>query len=151
MYDVSPLLLECGKVLTNFLGMLTSPSYPENYANNLSCQWTIKTDPGTKIQLRFTDFEFEDHSDCRYDYLELFDGPSSDSNSLGKFCGKMVFDHEDLYVSTGNVMFIQMKTDRADNFRGFEATWIAVDQRFVMPKRSLRRRQNDGTFCTHLT
>ena len=33
--------LGCGGVLTGSEGSLTSPGYPENYANNLACNYTI--------------------------------------------------------------------------------------------------------------
>ena len=33
--------LGCGGVLTSSEGSLTSPGYPENYANNLACNYTI--------------------------------------------------------------------------------------------------------------
>ncbi|CAL1544201.1 unnamed protein product [Lymnaea stagnalis] len=44
---------ECQTILTGTSGDIVSPGYPLNYVENLSCSWTVNTDPNTIIFLRF--------------------------------------------------------------------------------------------------
>ncbi|XP_077864845.1 bone morphogenetic protein 1-like [Saccoglossus kowalevskii] len=38
---------------------ITSPNYPEDYDNNLNCEWTIRSTTGRRIRVTFQDFESE--------------------------------------------------------------------------------------------
>jgi len=42
---------------------LSSPNYPNNYINNLVCQWVILTGPGMLIGIDFISFDLERHRD----------------------------------------------------------------------------------------
>ena len=44
----------CGGTLYNTRGVVTSPNFPQAYAQLSNCQWTLKVPPGQKIELRFT-------------------------------------------------------------------------------------------------
>ena len=68
-------------------GIISSPSYPENYTNNADCIFTISQSPGTIILLNFVFVDVENDISCRYDYLEIRDGPSEASFVLEKLCG----------------------------------------------------------------
>ncbi|VDO96888.1 unnamed protein product [Soboliphyme baturini] len=68
-------------------GQLTSPSFPDDYPNDKECTWHFVTTPGHRLQLVFTEFEIEPHQDCAYDRVELYDGPSAEAPSLGRYCG----------------------------------------------------------------
>ena len=41
-------------------GVLTSPGYPNNYADNLNCRYTFYAQPGYRVNLTFTAFSVED-------------------------------------------------------------------------------------------
>ena len=77
----------CGGHFTTHNGMLTSPSYPENYPDNADCTYTISQPSGTVIKLNFLSMHVWSHSTCRYDYLEIRDGPAESSTPLVKLCG----------------------------------------------------------------
>ncbi|VDK47883.1 unnamed protein product, partial [Cylicostephanus goldi] len=51
-------------VLTDFLGSIQSPGYPNNVWSSQYCSWTIKVPPGNRIQLNFHNFVV----DRRYRY-----------------------------------------------------------------------------------
>lgn len=58
------------------------------YSNNEDLTLTIY--PATndaKVKMTFTEFDVETNSGCTYDYLQVFDGPSTSSTLLGRFCG----------------------------------------------------------------
>ena len=78
---------KCGGKLTTPNGILTSPSYPNNYPDNADCVYTISQPTGTVIVLTFQSMNIEYESTCDFDYLEIRDGNSGDSPLLGKLCG----------------------------------------------------------------
>jgi hypothetical protein len=39
---------------------------------------------GSRVQILFTDLDLEQASQCRFDYVQLYDGPNSAAKSLGK-------------------------------------------------------------------
>ena len=42
---------------------------------------------GSKLNVEFVEFNVEYHSSCNYDYLKIYDGPSTASALIGKYCG----------------------------------------------------------------
>ena len=83
-------------------------------------------EPGSCIELNFTDFELEDpvtneeRTECKYDYLKVRDGRYSFSKQLWKGCGKK---KPGVLRSSGNKMTIYFRSDESSNYRGFLATW----------------------------
>ena len=65
----------CGGNLTAHKGALTTPNYPSEYQDNLSCTWNIKVAQGMKIKLNVTDFETESPAEgascSTTDYIEV--------------------------------------------------------------------------------
>ncbi len=53
---------------------LTSPGYPEGYANDVDCRWVIESPVGTTILFNVTDIGLEYHFVCYYDSLKIYDG-----------------------------------------------------------------------------
>ena len=76
----------CGHSNTAPNGFIFSPSYPENYPDNVDCYYTISQPTGTVILLKFLSMDTEK---CR-DYLEVRDGPSEDSPLLENICGSEI-------------------------------------------------------------
>ena len=68
------------------------------------------------FQLHFTDFGVEQHTDCEYDYLEIFNGGLPSSPSIGRYCGTT--PPEDI-VSQSNQMRIEFHSDESSAGRGF--------------------------------
>ena len=72
-------------------GLLTSPSFPQNYPDDTECTYIISQPNGTYINMKIVDMdlEFEDNYfgfSC-HDYLEIRDGESEESELIGQFCG----------------------------------------------------------------
>ena len=51
-----------------------SPGFPANYPHNRDCVWTLRTMPGKRIQFLFATMKLETHTNCSFDYLEIFNG-----------------------------------------------------------------------------
>lgn len=58
------------------------------YSNNEDFVMTFNPGtPGSKIKMNFIEFNVEYNSSCIYDYLEIYDGPSTSSPLIGTYCG----------------------------------------------------------------
>jgi len=65
------MVLACGGTYYTQTGMIHSPNWPGNYGHDKECTWIIKVQPGRQVKLNFTIFDMENHTDCRFDFLEL--------------------------------------------------------------------------------
>ena len=102
--------------------VITSPNYPNSYANNLDCEMTIRFSESTRVLIEFDPtFEIEYSSyGCSYDYLEVYDGPSTDSPIGGsKICGSSA---PAPIQSTGDSMKLIFHTDSSETKTGFKIT-----------------------------
>ena len=113
---------ECGGILNQENGEITSPGYPNQYPLNLDCIWVILAPSNQVIQVEFRSFQLERQSRCLYDYLEVRDGDRSDMPLLGKFCGDVV---PSSVKSSQNAMYIKFHSDGLTPKRGFQLKWHA--------------------------
>ncbi|XP_052285052.1 tolloid-like protein 1 [Dreissena polymorpha] len=70
----------------------------------------------------------EYHSSCNYDYLHIFNGPSTSYPSIGKFCGTTTPSG---FRSQSNSVYFVFKTDYTYTFRGFSLTYLFFTQGFL--------------------
>ncbi|XP_039746472.1 cubilin [Pararge aegeria] len=113
----------CGGYFTSDRGEIVSPSYNGLYLSNLICEYKIKTRPDTRIRIEFKSFNLERSLTCKYDFLKIYDGPTSDSPLVGKFCG---ITHPKTYTSSTNKLFILFRTDHTVASDGFKITFESV-------------------------
>lgn len=45
----------CGGYMTDWMGEIVSPQYPNYYPNNARCTWTIHSTGNTNVLLTFTE------------------------------------------------------------------------------------------------
>ena len=81
----------CGGNFTAPQGVLTSPSFPDNYPDNLDCVYIISQPVGTVILLIFSSMNIDAFGQ-RQDYLEIRDGPSNSSNLIEELFGGVIPD-----------------------------------------------------------
>jgi len=100
----------CSEALVGSSGTLQSPNYPANYDNNLNCETQIAVPEGEIIFVNFETFDIEMCSGnlCACDVLFVYDGPSTDSPLLDKFCGDAI---PPMLSSTSNVITLHFVTD----------------------------------------
>ena len=126
MQSVLHLFAGCGGQLSISnplaVGNLSSPNYPTKYPNNIGCSWVLSVPAGDTIEFNFVDMDIETGLNCRWDYVELRDGGSLGSNLLGRYCGASL-PSPARYVSSGNQLFVKIRSDASVNGRGFTATW----------------------------
>lgn len=70
------------------------------------------------VMLSFRIFDLEADSQCRYDYLDVYNGHSNLVQKLGRFCGTF---RPGALISTTNTMMLEMGSDAETQGRGFVA------------------------------
>ncbi|XP_024917871.1 bone morphogenetic protein 1-like isoform X2 [Cynoglossus semilaevis] len=112
----------CGGFITVLNGSLTTPGWPKEYPPNKNCVWQLVAPIQYRITLVFDMFETEGNDVCKYDYVEVRSGLSSDSTLHGKFCG---VEKPDVITSVHNNMRIEFKSDNTVSKRGFKAHFFS--------------------------
>ena len=105
-------------------GKLSSPNYPKsNYSASTDCTWKITAPAGKYVKLVFTDFALSSCaascSSASCSYVELYDGGSANSPSLGRFCQGSTLKET---FSSGHQMFVKFHSGQTVD-RGFEADY----------------------------
>uniref|UniRef100_A0A8C5HXM2 Procollagen C-endopeptidase enhancer 2-like n=1 Tax=Gouania willdenowi TaxID=441366 RepID=A0A8C5HXM2_GOUWI len=108
----------CGGDLVADSGFVGSEGFPSFYKPNSKCTWRITVPEGNVITLSFRIMDLEADSQCRYDYLDVYNGHSNLVQKLGRFCGTF---RPGNVVSTTNTMMLEMGTDGETQSRGFVA------------------------------
>ncbi|XP_056290732.1 cubilin [Pseudoliparis swirei] len=108
----------CGGPVTAPSGEIHSPSYPSSYPSNVDCSWVISVNPSHRVFVNFSDVDIEHHSECFWDYVVIYDGPSISSPLLLRVCGTSL---PPPITSTQNTIYVRFRSDSSRNHRGFSA------------------------------
>lgn len=101
-------------MLRSSSGLLTSPNYPNSYPHQLNCLYTIISANGTSVTLYPLAFALA--NDCNTDFVQVYDGPTTNSALLGKFCSQR---GPPVMRSTGNQVLVAVRTGSAAGSTGF--------------------------------
>uniref|UniRef100_UPI00358E316F hatching enzyme 1.2-like n=1 Tax=Myxine glutinosa TaxID=7769 RepID=UPI00358E316F len=114
----------CNVSLHGNEGEVVSPGYPGKYPNGQDCYSHISTKPGTRISLTFHSMNVESRSgSCPYDYVAVYDGTSTESLQLGKFCG---WTAPPPVTSTGPALLVYFHSDFSLRGTGFRASHASL-------------------------
>ncbi|TRY89102.1 hypothetical protein DNTS_004573 [Danionella cerebrum] len=115
----------CGATLTEPTGSFTSPGHPNVYPHGVNCTWYISVDPGNLIRLSFTSFILEYHTNCAFDYVEVYDnGTVGTGTLLGRFCGRSI---PPSLTSTDSLMTVLLVSDVSLATEGFSASYVSLN------------------------
>ncbi|XP_043842609.1 CUB and zona pellucida-like domain-containing protein 1 isoform X2 [Dromiciops gliroides] len=117
----------CGGYLDSFGGSFTSPNYPRPHPEFAYCVWYIQVEKGYKINLNFKEIFLEIDDNCRFDFVAVYDGPSTNSGLLGQVCGRIT----PTFQSSSNTLTVVLSTDYANSYRGFSASYTPVYEKEV--------------------
>ena len=101
---------------------VSSPGYPEPYANNLDEEYIISAQPGKKVSLVFKFMSIEKHSLCRYDYVMIMD--KDGTTLLPKTCGKLSKMIQ--LTSSTHEVIVKFHTDSSVPATGFLIEWNEI-------------------------
>ncbi|XP_071043759.1 uncharacterized protein [Parasteatoda tepidariorum] len=112
-------LPECNKTINltweHPRDILTSPSFPHNYPNNIECHYYVSAPVGQRITLSFSDFVLEKSESCEYDVFLIMEG-----NQKLQRCGDWEKRIKLLtYISVGHILRMSFSSDFSHSFKGF--------------------------------
>ncbi|KAG8558788.1 hypothetical protein GDO81_017148 [Engystomops pustulosus] len=122
---------DCSRNFTNTNGTIESPGYPDKYPHNLDCVFTILAKPKMEIILQFLTFDLEHdplqvaEGDCKYDWLDIWDGIPNVGPLIGRYCGTKT--PSEIRSSTG-ILSLTFHTDMAVAKDGFSARYYLAPQ-----------------------
>ncbi|CAN8019021.1 unnamed protein product, partial [Ixodes persulcatus] len=93
------------------------------YSNRYDCEWLIQAKAG-RVRLRFVAFGLESCTNCKCDYVKVFDGDSASGSLLGFFCGHSL---PNVVTSTSSSLLIQFHTDQESTAKGFVLAFSVVE------------------------
>ncbi|XP_017464514.1 PREDICTED: cubilin homolog [Rhagoletis zephyria] len=102
--------------LTHYLrsANISSPNYPNVPNPHTECNWIIIGPVGETLQAEFLDHFSMNTRFCDKEFIEIFDGSTELSRSLGHFCTK-----PNVIRSTGNILRFHYLTDISEPRSGF--------------------------------
>ncbi|XP_035220366.1 complement C1s-A subcomponent-like isoform X2 [Stegodyphus dumicola] len=99
-------------------GTIASPNYPSNYPSFSNCSIWLQAPQGETILLIFDALQLEMEANCTYDYLQIKEGPPSNSSTIGRYCGR---GNEPKNLTTrGNEVELIFRSDDFAEFSGFK-------------------------------
>ncbi|XP_067329772.1 CUB and sushi domain-containing protein 2 isoform X5 [Anolis sagrei] len=110
--DPPTCIAPCGGILTGPSGVILSPNYPEPYPPGKECDWKLTVSPDYVIALVFHIFNLE----AGYDFLHIYDGPSSLSPLIGSFYDTQLPERIE---SSSNNLFLAFRSDASVSNTGF--------------------------------
>lgn len=127
---------------TDCFGTLKDNGGDLNYSDDTDGSITIASTNAATIELEFTSFDFESN----YDYLFVYDGPSTTSSLIGSYSGSTLPNNGTI-TSTGNSITVRQVTDNIVTESGFVATWSCFietpDNAILIPSSGTETIQTD--------
>uniref|UniRef100_A0A3B5AUT2 Neuropilin n=1 Tax=Stegastes partitus TaxID=144197 RepID=A0A3B5AUT2_9TELE len=125
-YEIFKTGSDCSRNFTSPSGLIESPGFPDKYPHNLECSFIIIVPPSMDVSLTFLTFDLENdplpggEGDCKYDWLEVWDGLPGVGPLIGRYCGTRV--PPEIQSSTG-ILSLSFHTDMAVAKDGFSARY----------------------------
>ncbi|CAL8387715.1 unnamed protein product, partial [Gadus morhua 'NCC'] len=125
-YEIYKTGSDCSQNFTSPTGLIESPGFPDKYPHNLECHFIIIVPPGMDVTLSFLTFDLENdplpggEGECKYDWLEVWDGLPGVGPLIGRYCGTRV--PPEIQSSTG-ALSLSFHTDMAVAKDGFSARY----------------------------
>lgn len=120
----STTVTNCGAVIDGTVaneGIITTPNYPDQYANDLLCVWTIIGGKGKRVRLTFDDFEVTQTLGCTGDHLLVSPTGLANDTLASHMCGT---DAPGTFLSNKDTLYIEFKSSsNGDTCRGFSAKY----------------------------
>eukprot|EP00795_Rhopilema_esculentum_P008755 gene8755-14781_t len=111
----------CNLVLGTTQTFVSSPLFPHNYPNGLTCTYLFGQDQSPReygIEMVLQEMRLEDSPSCKNDSLKVYDGANATTLLLDNLCGSP--GHKQYVSSTGKLYMI-FKTNGKSRFKGFRA------------------------------
>uniref|UniRef100_A0A8C4Q174 Neuropilin and tolloid like 2 n=1 Tax=Eptatretus burgeri TaxID=7764 RepID=A0A8C4Q174_EPTBU len=104
-------------------GAFTSPGYPSAYPPNQACSYPLEAPVNHRVRLIISKISIETSWGCKYDHVEVKDGPFALSPLLGRYCGSVP---PRPLVSSGRFLWVGFKSDEELQEGGFQARYSFI-------------------------
>ena len=105
-----------GSEITLSGATIKSPNYPNMYDISKDCEITVRF--VGRVRITFLAFDLEHDTTCSYDFLKIFDGPTSNSTQIGTtMCGNISPDPIESTQSFAHLVFKSDSTNARTGFR----------------------------------
>jgi len=109
---------ECGD-FSSPSGCVTSKNFPQKYSNYVDCDITIQPSAGREMEVKFTHFDLENETSCRYDYLKIREEGNTEEH---KHCGNILPSS----ITTRKKLHIKFHSDRSIIATGYKIEWTSL-------------------------
>lgn len=119
--------IECGGLIKDSKEIVKPPMQVDGdgfYKSNSVCRWLIKAPPGHVIQMNIINFDLELDSQCKYDYIKIFNNGSGNGDEVGPFCGS---NAPKVITTVDNMATILFVSDSSTVKDGFTITFNFID------------------------
>ncbi|KAG7234218.1 hypothetical protein INR49_005495 [Caranx melampygus] len=133
--DVGP---DCSRNFTDAQGIISTPNFPKEYPNNITCTFMILAPQNSEIELEFTSFSMEpgslqsvfdiflpQYKACTSDWVEIWDGLPAVGSFVGEYCG-LISPHR--VISYSGILSMIVTTDNNVTGEGFSANYTIRDR-----------------------
>ncbi|KRF99246.1 uncharacterized protein Dwil_GK24548 [Drosophila willistoni] len=121
----SSLRFYCGSTVRAARGTLRFPPNNEEstYQPDERCPFIIRTTPGSVLNVTFNQFDLQNSTNCKSDFLQLHDGGSLAARRIGTYCGSTLPEGNGTIIATHGQIFFWFLSDKRIEGRGFNLTW----------------------------
>ncbi|XP_056306375.1 neuropilin and tolloid-like protein 1 [Danio aesculapii] len=110
-------------------GLFTSANYPNKYPPDRECIYIIEAPPRQCIDLFFDEkYSIEPSWECKFDHIEVRDGPFGFSPIIGRYCGQQ---NPPYIRSSGRYLWIKFVADGELEAMGFSASYNFTSGRWL--------------------
>ncbi|XP_076832099.1 membrane frizzled-related protein [Brachyhypopomus gauderio] len=113
---------ECGGILTDSEGAISSPNHPGPYPPDSMCVWVIRVPPPSLVQLRVSSLAIEGPAPCLFDWLEVRE-VREQTTRVSRFCGSTAPPTVNTHSST---VWVSFHSDGNVEGGGFSAQYHAI-------------------------
>ncbi|XP_070564555.1 cubilin-like [Ptychodera flava] len=113
--------------------IIESPNYPENYPDNVHCEWNVTTESGLPMLVQYRDFATEQG----FDWLDLGNGlDSSDVDTRVQHLSGELWVMPLPVISTGENIWLRFTSDDTITKRGFRVVISEYNETEVLPPKT---------------
>lgn len=106
-YTMQYKTFNCGGMLTSGGVNIIKNSQINATGDKVDCAWFVKYEPGYSVSIVFRSLRLK--MSCDDEYIQIYNGPTASSPSIGKFCGTDV--SKNMMVSQKNTIFIEYHSE----------------------------------------
>ncbi len=111
--------VECGGIISDERELVKAPMETDSsgfYQHNAKCQWLVYAPKGFVIQVNILNFELEQDTQCKYDFIKIFNNGSGNGEVIGPYCGVNI---PKVITTTSNIITILFQSDASTSKDGF--------------------------------